>query len=327
MIPKILYGYLGTQCLYVVAKLNIADHLKYGSKEISDLAKLTNSNENALYRVMRCLASLGIFQETLNKSFSLNKEAKDLVSTSENTWKDFIILVGEELYQSAGDLLYSVKTGKPALNHLYGMSHWDYLQKNPNKAEIFHNAMEKGTGPLLKKLIKHYDFSHYKTIVDVGGGKGHLLCEILSQNPAASGIVFDLDNAKKSAEKFIVESVAASRCKFVSGNFFICLPDKADIYLLKVVLHDWDDESVVQILKNCKSAVNKNGRVLIIEKIIEDNRYKELSCLSDINMLVTLTGKERCLKEFQDLLSKSGLKFIQRIDTETVFSIIEAAVA
>jgi hypothetical protein len=326
MLAKLLYGYKATQCLYVVAKLNIADHLSTGNKSIAQLAKITHTKPDPLYRVMRCLASLGVFHEDDDGYFSLNKEAEDLCSDSENTWKEFIILCGEELYQAAGQLLYTVEAGLPAFNHMYGMSHWEYLEAHPNKATIFHDAMEKGTESMLKEIIKHYNFSNYKNIIDVGGGKGQLLSQILIQHPQAKGTVFDLENAKIPAIEFINKNSLAARCNFLAGNFFISIPSGGDIYLLKVVLHDWDDESTKAILQNCKKSMSKSSKLLIIEKVIEENKFKDLACLGDINMLVMYTGKERTLSEFQNLLTASGLRFVRKINTETVFSIIEAEV-
>ncbi|HTM64596.1 MAG TPA: methyltransferase [Gammaproteobacteria bacterium] len=323
MLARLLYGYKMTQCLYVAAKLDIADHLSSGTKSIDQLAVLTNSQLEPLYRVMRCLVSLGIFSEDGERRFAMNPAADDLRGDADNTIKDFVVLCGEELYQSAGDLLYSVKTGKPAFNHIYGMSHWEYLEKNPDKAKIFHDAMERGSIPMIHAIIKHYDFSPFKKIVDIGGGKGHLLCEILKQYPNAVGDVFDLPNAKEHAIEYINQSNLADRCNANSGDFLQSVP-AGDLYLLKVVLHDWDDVHAKIILKNCRKSINKSGRLLIIEKVISNDNNRDLACLGDINMLVTLTGKERSLDEFARLLEESGFKFSRSIKTSLSLSIIEA---
>lgn len=312
-----------TQCLYVAAKLNIADHLATGQKSIDELAKLTNTKTEPLYRVMRCLASLGVFEEHASKVFSLNQVADELRSNSEDTMKDFVVLCGEELYQSAGSLLHTVQTGEPAFNHIYGMSHWEYLETHPEKATIFHDAMEKGTDPMIKEIIRHYDFSPYKNIVDVGGGKGHLICEILRQYPDSYGAVYDLPNAVESAIQYTESKGLGLRITVLSGDFFKFIP-LADLYLLKVVLHDWDDKKAIAILKRCRKGISSKGRLLIIEKVVEENEFKEMTCLGDINMLVTLTGRERNLNEFKELLHKSGFNLIRKINTTTVFSILEA---
>lgn len=265
MLGKLLYGYKATQCLYVAAKLNLADYLQSGRKNISELSVLTNTKPEPLCRVLRCLASLGVFNEEAEGVFSLNQPAEGLLSDSENTMKDFVVLCGEELYRSAGDLLYSVKTGLPAFDHIYGMTHWQYLDANPDKAKIFHNALGKGTEPMLREIIGNYDFSSYTNIIDVGGGSGHFLCEILSQYSKSHGTVFDLGNAKKPALDHISEKKLSDRCSMVTGDFFESVPFGGDLYLLKVVLHDWDDRSASLILQSCRKAMSKNSKLLIID--------------------------------------------------------------
>ncbi len=324
MLIRTLFGYKATQCLYVAAKLNIADYLVSESRTIDELAKLTNTHQESLYRVLRCLVSLNIFQEESPKVFALNANARQLVSDTENSIKDFVILCGEELYQSAGELLYTVKSGLPAFNHIYGMSHWEFLEKNPDKAAIFHQAMEKGSKNTVKDVMNHYDFSPNHNIVDVGGGKGHLLAEILSRNIRARGTVFDLENATKLAVPYIAEKKLLNRCDIITGNFFESIPAGGDLYLLKVILHDWDDEHAKLILNNCYQAMTKGSKILLIEKVIENNEHNESACLGDINMLVTYMGKERTPGEFQQLLESAGFTYLRKIRTNTAFSLIEA---
>lgn len=324
MLPRLLFGYKATQCLYVAAKLNIADQLINGEKHIDELANIVNAKPEPLYRVLRCLVSLGVFSQA-DKTFSLNEAAKRLETHSDNSLKDFIILCGEELYQATGGLLYSVQNDSPAFDHIFGTSHWEYLERHPEKANIFHDAMERGSKPTVKSVIQHYDFKPYKHIIDVGGGKGHFVCEILKQNQDAIGKVLDLPNAQPASEKFIKQQGLSSQCSFVAGDFFKSIPEGGDLYLLQVVLHDWDDERALQILKNCKQAMVATGTLLIVEKVIEtDTAANDLAYLGDINMLVMLPGKERTLDEFKELLQEAGFKFKQRIKTDTVFSIIEA---
>ncbi|KTD62100.1 methyltransferase [Legionella spiritensis] len=325
MLAKLLYGYKATQCLYVAAKLNIADYLAKQNLSASELAELTNTKSEPLCRVMRCLVALGVFQEN-NDKFALNDEAYYLLSDSERSMKDFIVLCGEELYQSTGNLLYTVQTGKPSFNHMFGMSHVEYLEKHPEKAKIFHDAMGNSMQLTVKNVVKHYDFFPFKKIIDIGGGKGQLLCEILKNHPESEGIVFDLENAKHLALEYISNASLNHRCEFVSGNFFISTPTEGDLYLLKVVLHEWDDTSARLILQNCKKNMARSAKLLIIEKVVEDSKCRDLIHLGDINMLINYTGKERTIEEFSNLLLDSGMKLIRKIDTETVFSILEVEI-
>jgi len=322
---KLLFGYKMTQCLYVAAKLNIADHLLSGPKTVDDLAALVNAKTEPLYRVLRCLAALEIINENENKTFSLNEISEFLFSNSANSLKDFVILCGDDLYKTTSELLYSVETGLPAFDHIYGMGFWDYLDKNPDKSVNFHDAMTKGSEELIKELIKIYDFSPYKNIIDVGGGKGHVLCGILSAYPNAHGIVYDLLHTKNLALAYINEKKLSDRCDVITGNFFDSVPASGDMYLLKVVLHDWNDEQAITILKNCRKAMSKQSKLIIIEKIIEEDQFKDIACLGDINMLVTLNGKERNLIEFKNLLMSANLHFERQIDLSNSFSIVEAS--
>ncbi|MBX3708733.1 MAG: hypothetical protein KIT56_05800 [Gammaproteobacteria bacterium] len=197
------------------------------------------------------------------------------------------------------------------------------MEANPDKAKIFHDAMERGTQPMIREIISHYDFSLCREIIDVGGEKGHLLCEILHQYPTAFGTVYDLPNAENSALEYIMNMNLSERCKVKTGSFFNSVPS-GDMLLLKVILHDWDDKHAKLILKNCRKDMPDHGKLLIIEKVVEDNEFKDLACLGDINMMVTLSGKERSLPEFNELLNQSGFQLIRNINTSTVFSILEA---
>jgi len=323
MISKLLYGYIITQCLYVAAKLNIADHLENGSKSIEELATLTDTHYDSLNRVLRCLVTHGIFQIDENDRYALNDDALELLSDNENTLKDYVILCGEELYQSAGELLFTVKTGKSSFEKIYKQSHWQYLECHSDKAQIFHNAMEKGSQKLHDEILKHYDFSSYKQIVDVGGGKGHLLCDILAKYPATDGIVFDLKHAEQLSNEYVNSRNLEKRCQFISGNFFESIPENADLYLLKTILHDWSDEHALNILRNCKRAMKENSKLLIIEKVVNITP-NDTALLGDINMLAMYSGKERTLTEFQSLLNQAGLQLNCKINTDTAFSIVEA---
>lgn len=321
---KLLFGYKMSQCLYVVAKLNIADYLLSGPKTASELALLSKTNSDALYRVLRCLAALEIFDEGDNKDFSLNEASNFLISDSNTSLKDFVILCGEDLYKTTGDLFYSVETGLPAFDHIYGMNFWNYLDKNNDKCINFHDAMTNGSKEIIKDIINNYNFSPYKNIIDVGGGKGHIICAILLAYPNIHGIVYDLPKTKSLALTYVKEMNLSDRCNVISGNFFDSVPSNGDLYLLKVILHDWNDDQAITILKNCRNKMSKKAKLLIIEKIIQENRFKDIACLGDINMLATLNGKERSLVEFKNLLLSAKLHFEKKIDINNSFSIIEA---
>ncbi|HVV69215.1 MAG TPA: methyltransferase [Patescibacteria group bacterium] len=319
-----IYGYEITQCLYVVAKLDIADYLLESSKEIEQLAELCSASPCALYRVMRCLASLGIFVENENKEFSLNDLALPLTSTANNSAKNFIILCGESLYNAAANLLHSVKTGQVGFYHSTKMDYWEYLNLNPEKAKIFNDAMETGSRFTIDVILSVYDFSLFNYIVDIGGGKGHFIGSILKKYPSAKGISFDLAHVTIPANEYINSLELNNRCEIISGSFFDFIPAGGDLYLLKVILHDWDDDNAKAILKNCRKAVTKRSKILIIEKLIDNGNNLQSIFLGDINMLVTHGGKERSLSDFELLLKESNFHINSVLRTSTAFSIIEA---
>ncbi len=319
-----IYGYEITQCLYVVAKLDIADYLLTGSKKIGQLAQLCSASPEALYRVMRCLSSLGIFIENKDKEFSLNDSALPLTSTAHNSTKNFVILCGESLYNAATNLFYSVKSGQVGFQHSEKIDYWEYLNRNPEKAKIFNDAMETGSRFTIDAILSSYDFSFFKHIVDIGAGKGHFIGRILKKYSSAKGISFDLSHATEFAKEYIKSLQLNNRCEIICGSFFDFIPADGDLYLLKVILHDWDDDNAKVILKNCRKAVINSSRILIIEKLMETGRDLQSVCLGDINMLVTHGGKERSLSDFELLLKESNFHITSVLRTSTAFSIIEA---
>jgi ubiquinone/menaquinone biosynthesis C-methylase UbiE len=326
MLLDMLFGYMATQCLYVVVKLGIADYLIAGEQNINELAELSGCDHDALYRILRYLANEGIFIEKHDKVFMLNDQANLLLSSNPKGMCSFILICGEEFYQCAGDLLFTVKNGKPAFDHQFKTDFWKYLGQNPDKAELFNSAMEKGFNNTIKSIIKAYDFSSSIKLIDVGGGKGQLVCTILKEiNNNTLGIVYDLEHCEVSAKKYIESNNLSERCKFIKGDFFQKVPKGGDLYLLRVVLHDWDDDAAIKILENCRKSMNNNGKIIIIEKVIMDNNYKTSTYLGDIHMLLSLTGKERSVDEYEALLNKSGFQLRRFITTNTPYSIIEGS--
>ena len=324
MVLELLCGYMTTQCLYVVVQLCIADYIVAEEKTIDELARLTNCNADALYRVMRCFAYQGVFEEKENKIFQINDEAKLLVSTNPNTLNHFICVCSEELYQAAGSLLQTVQQGIPAFDYRFKTDFWSYLNNNPVKSKLFSDAMENGFNNTLSEILNSYDFTTAKKIIDVGGGKGHLLCSILKNNIDADGVVYDLSYLESQANDCILKSNLSSRCQFIKGDFFQTIPKNGDLYLLRVILHDWDDQKAIIILKNCRKAIFPTGKLIIIEKVMINGEHQLSTYFGDINMLVALTGKERSVKEYETLLNKSGFQLKQCISTKTAYSIIEA---
>ncbi len=298
-----------TQCIYAAAKLGIADLLKDGSKQTYELAALTETHEPSLYRVLRALASVGIFSETQPRCFELTPVAQLLRSDVPDSLRAFSVFFGSDLqYQSLGKILYSVKTGKPAFDHIFNMSFYDYLRQDSIAARIFDDAMASVSNQPASLIATTYDFSKIKSIVDVGGGNGTLLGAILKANPHLKGILFDLPEVIERVRysEYLTTEISSGRCQLIPGNFFETVPDGADAYIMKCIIHNWNNDQSIKILNNCYKAMAKNGKLLLIEKIVPPGNEPGLAKISDIVMLVKQTGFERTEIEFNTLLQTAG---------------------
>jgi O-methyltransferase domain/Dimerisation domain len=248
---QMITGCLVTQLVYVVAKIGVADRLATGPSTAGDLAAATGVHPQALYRVLRALASLGVFAEDDRGRFSLTEAAAALRSDAPDSLQAFAMLWGEVLWPSCGALLHSVRTGQPAFEHLHGMGVFEYLPQHPQAAEIFDRAMTNLTRRSAKPVVAAYDFSSVNTVVDVGGGQGTLLAAVLRANPRLKGVLYDRPDVLATARRTLAGEGVLERCELVRGDFFSSVPRGGDAYLLKDVLHDWDDRRAVAILTTC----------------------------------------------------------------------------
>lgn len=322
---RMLMGFRTTQMIHVAAKLNIADLLADGPLSADDLAKTAGANPRALYRLLRALASLGIFAEREDGRFQLTPLAEPLRSTAVGSLHGAAVLYGEPwCWRAYGELLHSVKTGEPAFDHAHGLGIFDYCQQNPQAAAVFNRAMTDFTGQEVAAILEAYDFSVFKIVVDVGGGHGAFLADLLAARRELRGILYDLPHAMEGARKLMAEAGVAERCAIVSGNFFQSAPQGGDLYLLKRVIHDWDDERAVAILKNCRDAIPDAGRLLVMEKVIPPGNTPSEATLFDINMVVSAGGMERTEAEYRALLARAGFVLTQVISTARPLSLIEA---
>ncbi|WP_250255747.1 methyltransferase [Chryseobacterium sp. Marseille-Q3244] len=322
---QVLGGVWIAGCVKTAAELNIADHLAAGPKTISSLAKEIQSNEKALYRIMRALSSVGIFEESENQIFALNDFGAALQTDVPGTAKNFVLTIMKEHFPAYGELTYAVQTGEIPFDHIHRMPLWAYYKKYPEIGENFGKGMTGMSGTELKGIMENYDFSPYKKLVDIGGGNGVMMYTILDAAPDSSGIIFDEENVIGKTVELIPENLKR-RCSVAIGSFFEKVPEGADLYTMKWIIHDWNDEECIQILKVCYDAMPKGAKLLIIDAVIPDDSLNQphIAKLLDIVMLACLTGRERTLSEFKVLLEKSGLQFsrLVQIGTEAK-SIIE----
>ena len=321
---QVAFGAMMTQALYVAARLGVADLLADKPQTITELASATKTHERSLYRVLRSLASIGIFEETESKVFALTPYAEALRSDVPNSLRNGAIFMGEEWHWRVwGDLLYSVQTGKPAWGHVHGAEVFDYFAENPRQAEIFNNAMTDISASIAPAVVEAYDFSGIKTLTDIAGGHGYLLAQILKANPTMSGVLFDMPPVIAGAGAFFEKEGVAERVEKVSGDFFTSVPKNADAYIMKHIIHDWDDERATKILQNIRQAMAENGKVLIVEVVVPEGNEPHPSKVVDLEMLASPGGLERTAQEYRELLAAAGLQLTRIIPTKSHFSIIE----
>lgn len=324
VMQQMMWGGLISQCVYVAAKLGIADLLKDSHKSCSELAALTGTDTRSLYRLMRTLSSIDIFAENEQGYFMLTPLANCLQKNiPESLHALTIFLNQEEQYRVYGNLLYSIKTGRNAFEYTYGMNMYHYLSKNPEYARIFDEAMVSGTEAEKTAIVEAYDFSGIQKLIDVGGGKGNLISAILKSNSKMEGILYEQPHLYEDAKHLLKAQGVSERCEFLTGDFFESVPNGGNAYILKHVLHNWDDERAIKILKNCHKVMAKNEKILVVEIVIRDGNEQFEGKFADLAMLLFLTGAERTREEYGVLFERAGFKMTKIIPTQGTTSIIE----
>jgi hypothetical protein len=317
-------GYWVSQAIYVAAKLGIADLLTDGPQSCVALAAATGADAASLFRLMRALANVGVFSHVRRDCFALSRLAESLQADTPGSLKAMVMTIGEIHYQAFGSLLHSVQTGSPAFNHVFGTGLFDYLQQNADAADTFNQGMTNLSSMLAYAVMMAYDFRGVSSIVDIGGGEGKLLRKILELNPGMRGAVFDTPATIETANRDLSDGTCGERCSYIAGDFFESVPQGADAYLLCGVVHDWNDDRVITILRNCRTAMTKTGRLLLVDMVVPDTDSKSFSKLLDLNMLVMTGGRERTQAEFCGLLDSSDYRLTRIVPTMAPQSVIEA---
>jgi SAM-dependent methyltransferase len=321
----LITGYWVSQAVGVVARLGVADQLADGPRRSDELAQAVGADSQALYRVLRLLASLGVFTEVAPGSFGLTPLGETLRSDAPGSVRNFAITeTAPGHWLPWGRLHESVLSGQPMAREALGMEVFDWYAQNPEEANFFNAAMGNLSALAASELVRVYDVSAVRKVADVGGAHGVLLAAVLRANPAARGILFDLPHVIATARDAITAEGLAPRCELVSGDFFEAVPDGADLHVLKQIVHDWDDERATRLLQNCHRALAPAGKLLLVEMVIPpDNRPSPTQAM-DLNMLVMLGGRERTEEEFRRLLQAAGFRLERVIPTHSPFSVIEA---
>lgn len=316
-------GYVTGQALQVAATLGLADLVATGPQPLAALAAATNADAPALYRVLRTLCSVGVFAEDAEGRFTQTPLSAPLCSDAPGSIRAAVRWVSAPMhYRSVGHMLQTVLTGRPAFDDLFGNSYFDYLARHPEAGRVWDAGMACLGGLENQSIAQAYTFPSGAQIVDVGGGQGGFLAEVLTANPLARGVLYDLP-AVVADPRLLTEAGVSERAEAVGGDFFEFLPPGGDVYVFKRVLHDWDDETCVELLQSCRRVIPDGGRVLIIDAVIAPGNAPHAAKIVDLVMLNIVRGRERTAAEFGQLLTAAGFRLNQVIPTPSMLSIVE----
>ena len=318
---KFILGRWISKPIYVTAELGIADLLADGPKSIDELAQKSQSHAPSLYRVMRALASVGIFSETDENRFELTPMAECLKT---GAMRSIALMFNSDWNDKAWEyFLDSVKTGDTAFEKAHGMPVSDWLENNPLAAKVFNEANAIKAIGSHRAIIDAYDFSDINTLADVGGGLGVLMAEILTANPSMQGVVLDMPSVIRETGKLIRDRDIEDRCRAIECDFFKSIPSGSDAYLMSNILHDWSDEQCRRILKNCYKTMKPGSKLLVMEIIVPHGNNPSVAKLMDLEMMVITGGRERTETEYKSLFESSGFRLSRIISTKESVHIIE----
>lgn len=321
-LDRMIVGFWITQAIYVAAEIGVADRLAAGPRTVQEMAAESGLHADSLYRVLRALATVNIFREDEEGRFSLTPLGTLLSSDAPSSRRSFARMAGAEFYRSWGGLLSSVETGSAAFDKAFGKPFFRYMSENPDRWQIYDEAMTGVHDGETIPVLDAYDFAPFRTIVDVGGGNGHALAALLRRHPDARGVLFDLPQVAERARQTVSRRGVSNRLEFAGGDFFDSVPPNGDAYLLRHVLHDWDDDEAAAILRNCRKAMRPEGRVLVVETVIPSGNQACFGKWLDLMMLL-VGGRERTRDQYLELFSEAGLRPTRIVPTAHEVSIIE----
>jgi SAM-dependent methyltransferase len=318
-------AYWVSRAVYAVAHLGIADLLKDGPRDAVDLAAATGTHASALHRVLRALASVGLFRTDEQGRFALTPLGASLQSDAPGAARSTVMyLAGALWWASWGETLHALRTGETGVQKALGLSVYEYLEQHPAEAMHFNAAMIGFHGDEPAAIVEAYDFSELGTVIDVGGGSGNLLGTILTANPSLRGLLFERPQVVPDAERNLEAAGVSNRCEVVGGDFLEAVPDGGDVYIVSHCIHNWDESSCMRILANCRRAIQPGGRLLIVEAVVHPGDEPDPAKILDLAMLLIPGGQERSEEEYRNLLEKAGFRLTRVVPTRTSASIIEA---
>jgi ubiquinone/menaquinone biosynthesis C-methylase UbiE len=322
---QMITGFWVSRTIYIAAKLGLADLVEDQPRTADELAQITNTHAPSLYRALRALASVGVFVEDNQRRFASTPLSETLRSDVPGSLRAMAMVeLGQEHFPAWGNLMHSVKTGEIAFDNLFKQNAWEYYAQNPEDASNFNQAMKGLTEMVNVAVLAAYDFSGVNKLVDIAGGTGGLISALLNAHPQMRGVLFDLPHVIAEAGPLLEAAGVSDRCETTTGDFFKSVTEGGDAYLMKWIIHDWDDGKSTAILKNIHRAMNPDGKLLLVEMVVPEGNQPDLSKFMDLNMLVMTGGRERTEAEFQSLLAGAGFKLTRVIPTASPFAVIEA---
>ena len=325
---RLINGFQASQVLHTLTVLGIPDLIGSGRRSSADLAEATGSDPLAMYRLLRAAAAIGVFDEDQSKAFAVTPLGEGLRSDAARSLTGWAALMGtSNFWQNWGQLRDSVRTGQTGWHLRHGVDPWTYRAEHPEEGKAFDRAMVSLTSQQAAAVATSYDFSPFRTIVDVGGGRGALLAEILQRHPKSAGVLFDQPHVVATAPEMLREQGVADRCRVEGGSFFDSVPAGGDAYIMKSVIHDWYDPEARRILETCRRATGDGSILLLVETVLAPPNQGPETKLGDVNMLINPGGLERSSEDFEALLATAGFKLKRVLPTQGTFSLLESVPA
>lgn len=322
---SLITGHWIAQAIRVVAELGLADLLAAGARTSDDLAGATGSHPRSLFRVLRALAGIGVFEQLDDDRFALAPMGECLRSDAPDSMRAYaMVFAGDSHWQAWADLGHSVRTGETGYQHRFGSSFYDDLAQDAELSDLFDQAMAGSIARTCTPVAEAYDFSRFASLVDVGGGDGSLLEAILRANPSLRGVLFEREPVAERARKHIAGAGLSERCEVVAGDFFRSLPSGADAYLMARCVRAFDDDASTQVLTNARQAMGEDGRLLLVERLLPLGSQMSDAKLGDLNMLVLTGGCERTEADYVGLLQSAGFELVRVVPTRSPMSVLEA---
>jgi hypothetical protein len=322
-IRALITAYRVSQAVHTAAVLGVSDLLAGGPLSVDDLAKATNCDPRSLHRLLRALATVGVYQQLADGRFTGTPLGDQLRSDVEGNALGLAALFGRPyVWQAWSALVDNVRTGQNAFASVHGQTVWEYRAEHPEESVIFDAAMVSNSDEAAASILNAYDFGRFNRVVDVAGGRGALLAAILSRHSSLRGVLFDQPHVVSGASDRFVAANLQDRCRIVGGDMFADVPAGGDAYVLKAILHDWEDPQALAILQTCRRAMTEEATLLVVERLLDEANQNV--AFSDLNMMVGPGGLERTTAEYADLFTSAGFRLTSTAPANTEWAVLEA---